>query len=76
MREVLARRGALLSSRTRPTSTAKDDVSVVHLEIERPPYAFEERRQSGESVNDKGEGVIGKCCGSSFPAFLSTPGPD
>lgn len=71
MREVSRRRGALLSSRTRPNSAAKDGLSVVHLEIERPPHAFEERKQSGESVEDGGrEGVISKCCRAPFPVFF------
>jgi hypothetical protein len=67
-------RGALLSSGTRTASTAKDGLSIVRLE---PPYALEERKQSGESVEDDvRKGGIRKCCGASFPVFFSTPGPD
>ena len=77
LREVSAGRGALLASGTRPASTAKDGPSIVHLEIENPPYSFEEGKQSGELVeDDERKGVIRKCCVASFPGFLSTPGPD
>ena len=66
MREVSAGRGGLLTSRTRPNSTANDGMTV-HLEMGKPPYAFEERKQSGFSVEDDGrKGVIGKCCASSL----------
>ncbi|KAF8498147.1 hypothetical protein F5888DRAFT_1692862, partial [Russula emetica] len=59
IREVSLGRGALLTSGIRPTSMAKDGPSIVHLEIEKPPCAFEERKQSVESVEDDGrEGVI------------------
>jgi hypothetical protein len=54
MREVSpAGKGALLTSGTRPASTtAKDGLSIVRLEIEKPPYAFGERKESGVSVED------------------------
>jgi hypothetical protein len=71
IREASAGRGALLTSGTRLASTAKDGPSIVRLEIEKPPYAFEERNQSGESMEDDGrKGVISKCCGASFPGFF------
>jgi hypothetical protein len=71
IREVSLGRGALLTSGIRPTSMAKDGPSIVHLEIEKPPCAFGERKQSVESVEDDGrEGVIGKWCGASFPVFF------
>jgi hypothetical protein len=69
IREVSLSRGALLASRSRPA--AKDGPSIVRLEIEKPPYALEERYRSGESVEDDGrEGVIGKCRGTSFLVFF------
>jgi hypothetical protein len=67
IREVSLGGGALLTSQIRPASTAKDGPSIVHLE----PYAFGERKQSGESVEDDTQaGGIGKCCGASFPVFF------
>lgn len=61
----------MLPSPTRPNSAAKDGQSVVLLEIERPPYAFDERKQSGESVEDGGRGgVFSKCCRAFFPVFF------
>ena len=77
MRKVSPSGGLLLTSRTRPTSTVRDGPTIVNLEIEKPSYAFEERKRSGESVeNDGREGVNGKCCGASFPGFFPTPGAD
>lgn len=71
MREMSAGKGALLTSGTRLASTAKDGPSIVRLEIEEPPFAFEERKQSGESMEDDGrKGVIRKCCGASLPGFF------
>jgi hypothetical protein len=71
MRKVSRGRGVLLASGTRPASTAKDGPSIVRFEIESPPYAFEERKQSGESEEDGGRKVvIGKCCDASFPVFF------
>jgi hypothetical protein len=71
VREVSAGRGGLLISRTRPTTTAKDGLDIVPLEIGKPPYAFEERKQSCESVEVDGqEVVISKCCSASFPSFF------
>ena len=72
MREVSADRGTLLRSRTRPASTTKDGLNVVHLEmIKKPSYTFREREISRESVDDdRREGVIGKCCDAPFPVFF------
>ena len=72
MRELSASREALITSRTRPTSTAsKDGLNIVHLEIKKPSYAFEERKPSEVSVeDDRREGVIGKCCCASFPVLF------
>jgi hypothetical protein len=68
--ESLGREG-LITSRTRPTFAAKDGPSIVQLEIRKPPYAFEETEQSGESVEDGGrKGTIGKCRGDSFPVLF------
>ncbi|KAI0270139.1 hypothetical protein BGY98DRAFT_276028 [Russula aff. rugulosa BPL654] len=50
IRELPRRSEAVLASRTRPNSTAKDGQSVVLLERARPPYAFKERKQSEETV--------------------------
>jgi hypothetical protein len=72
MRDVSAGRGAVvLASRSRPVSVAKGGLNVVHLDIEKPTSAFEERKQSGESADDdRQEGVVGKCCRASFPVFF------
>ena len=46
----------------------------MRLELRKPPYTFEERRQSGDSVEDDGvKGVIGKCCYDFFPVFVQHP---
>jgi hypothetical protein len=67
--------GTSLAFQTRPTPTAKDSSSIVHLEIEKPstPYTSEEGQQSGELVEPEDDGrdkVIGKCFGASFPVFF------
>ena len=68
MREMSRGTGALLASGTRPASTAKDGPSIVRFEIERPPYAFEESKHSGESEEEDGrKGVNGKCYDAFFP---------
>lgn len=68
-----AGRGALLISQTRPTTPAKDGLSVVPLKIGRPPYAFEEKKQSENSVeDDEREVVISKCCNAFFPVSFIT----
>ena len=71
IRELSRRSEAVLPSRTRPNSTAKDGQGVVLLERARPPYAFKERKQSEETVEDDGQEVgISKCCSAPFPAFF------
>jgi hypothetical protein len=72
--EVSPDRGAILTSGKRPALTAKGGPSIVHLEIAKSPApcaAFEERKQSGESLEDDAwDGVSGKCFGASFPVFF------
>ena len=71
IREVLSGGGGLLTSGTLPDFTAKDGPNIVRLEMEKPSYAFEERKQQEESVEDDGrKGVIRKYCGASFPIFF------
>jgi len=72
IRQVSPGGRALLTSRTRPASNAEDRPSIVNLEMKKSSYAFEGRKQSGESVEDDGREkvVIGKCCGVSFPVFF------
>jgi hypothetical protein len=51
-------------------------MSIVHLELEQPPSAFEERKQSRDSVEDvRRERVAGKCCRTSFPGFFEQLDP-
>ena len=73
IREVTTSIGALPTSQTRPISTNSCS-SIMRLELRKPPYTLEERRQSGDSVEDDGvKAVIGKCCCDSFPVFVQYP---
>ena len=69
--EVSPGGGTLLAFQTRPTPTAKDGPSIVHLEIENSPvpYTFDERQRPGELVKPEDVGrdrVTGKCFGAFF----------
>ena len=61
IREVSHTRGGLLV--TRPMAGGHS--SSMHLELERSSYTSQERSPSGE------DGIIGECCHTSFPGFLS-----
>jgi len=53
IRKVPSDRMALRTSRA-PSSTDKDHSSFVHLELDKPQHASEERKQPDESMDDEG----------------------